>query len=77
MWTEEGWLVCEVTDGGCVDDPFIGTRTPPVDDTSGRGLWMVNQLCDLVELRSGRSGTAVRLRFARPGSAMSASPVFS
>lgn len=76
LWTEEGWLVCEVTDGGCVEDPFIGTRSPPVDETSGRGLWMVNQLCDLVELRSGRSGTAVRLRFARPDPAMS-TPVCS
>lgn len=74
MWTEDGWLVCEVADGGCVDDPFAGTRSPPADHTSGRGLWMVNQLCDLVELRSGRSGTAVRLRFARPGSAVSPSP---
>ena len=67
MWTDDAWLVCEVTDEGRVEDPLIGTRTPPVGDTRGRGMWMVNQLCDLVELRSGRSGTAVRLRFARPG----------
>ena len=75
MWTEGPWLVCEVTDRGQVEDPFIGTRSPPVDETGGRGLWMVNQLCDLVELRSGRSGTAVRLRFARPEPAASAAPV--
>jgi len=75
MWTDDGWLVCEVRDDGCVDDPLVGTRTPPVDDTSGRGLWIVNQLCDLVEFRSGPSGTAVRMRFARPGSAISASAV--
>lgn len=80
LWTEGAWLVCEITDKGSdedalAEDPFIGTRSPPVEDTTGRGLWMVNQLCDLVELRSGHSGTAVRLRFGRPGSAWSASPV--
>lgn len=75
LWTEDAWLVCEVNDGGHVDDPFAGTRTPPAEGTSGRGLWMVNQLCDFVELRSGRGGTSVRLRFARPAAAMWASPV--
>ena len=28
----------------------------------GQGLWVVNQVCDLVELRSGRTGTTVRLQ---------------
>ncbi|MEA2685742.1 MAG: hypothetical protein QOE93_937 [Actinomycetota bacterium] len=27
----------------------------------GRGLWMANQLCDLVQLRTFASGTVVRL----------------
>ncbi|MEA2473452.1 MAG: hypothetical protein QOE06_1367, partial [Thermoleophilaceae bacterium] len=30
----------------------------------GRGLWLVNQLCDLVQLRSLRDGCAVRLHMA-------------
>jgi hypothetical protein len=28
----------------------------------GRGLWMVNQLCDLVQVRTFPSGVAVRMR---------------
>ena len=28
---------------------------------SGRGLLMVNHLCDLVQVRTGPSGTAIRL----------------
>ena len=63
IWSEGPWLVCEVADRGRVDDPFIGTRSPAPEGTTGRGLWIVNQLCDLVELRSSPSGTAVRLRF--------------
>lgn len=72
IWTEDRWLVCEVLDRGHVDDPLAGTRVPPLEDTGGRGLWIVNQLCDLVELRSNPTGTAVRLRFARPRSVTAA-----
>lgn len=75
MWTDDSWLVCEVVDAGRVEDPFAGRRPPPAEDTTGRGLWMVNQLCDLVELRSNPAGTSVRLRFVLPKSAGSASPV--
>lgn len=75
MWTEASWLVCEVADAGRVEDRFAGRRPPPAEDTTGRGLWMVNQLCDLVELRSNPSGTSVRLRFVLPKSAGVASPL--
>jgi hypothetical protein len=27
----------------------------------GHGLWLVNQVCDLVEMRSDDSGTTIRL----------------
>lgn len=75
MWTDDSWLVCEVVDAGRVEDPFAGRRPPPAEDTTGRGLWMVNQLCDLVELRSNPSGTSVRLRFVLPKSAGATSPL--
>jgi two-component sensor histidine kinase len=32
----------------------------------GRGLWMVNQLCDLVQLRSFPDGAAVRVHVYLP-----------
>ena len=36
--------------------------------TGGLGLWMVNQLCDLVEIRTSAAGTTIRVHsaFARP-----------
>lgn len=61
LWRERGDFVCEVVDAGRVDDPLAGRLPPPPDQVGGRGLWMVNQLCDLVQLRSGEEGTVVRL----------------
>jgi anti-sigma regulatory factor (Ser/Thr protein kinase) len=53
-------LVVEVSTAGCITDPLAG-RELPTDPTAGRGLWIVNQLCDLVETRSGPWGTLTRL----------------
>jgi hypothetical protein len=36
-------------------------------DGRGHGLWLVNQVCDLVELRSGDAGTTVQLHMRRAG----------
>jgi anti-sigma regulatory factor (Ser/Thr protein kinase) len=63
-WREPEALVCEVCDSGWIDDPLAGRH--PLDDSrqSGRGLWLVNQMCDLVQIRSLRSGSAVRLHMS-------------
>jgi anti-sigma regulatory factor (Ser/Thr protein kinase) len=61
LWREPGDLVCEVSDSGHVGNPLAGRIPPGDDEADGRGLWMVNQLCDLVQLRSGSAGTTVRL----------------
>jgi anti-sigma regulatory factor (Ser/Thr protein kinase) len=61
IWHDGGSVVSEVTCDSSVDDPWAGRRRPDVDATSGRGLWLINQLCDLVELRSGESGTTLRM----------------
>jgi len=34
---------------------------PDFGGISGRGIWMANQLCSLVQVRSGGEGTQVRL----------------
>ncbi len=61
-WLEPGRLVCEVTDPiGRITDPFAGYLPPEPDQYGGRGLWLVRQLCDVVEIRSGQHGTVVRL----------------
>jgi anti-sigma regulatory factor (Ser/Thr protein kinase) len=61
LWRTGEALVCEVTDDGVVADPLAGRLAPGTTEPDGRGLWMVNQLCDLVQLRSSAAGTAVRV----------------
>jgi anti-sigma regulatory factor (Ser/Thr protein kinase) len=61
LWRTPDALVCEVIDSGVVSDPLTGRLAPDPEEPDGRGLWMVNQLCDLVQLRSSGSGTAVRV----------------
>lgn len=61
-WTTGGEIVCEVTDGGHITDPLAGQLRPePAADNGGRGLWIVHQLCDLVQVRTGPDGTTVRV----------------
>jgi anti-sigma regulatory factor (Ser/Thr protein kinase) len=60
-WQEDGALVCEVRDSGYIDDPLAGRRTPVVAPSGQRGIWLVNQLCDLVQLRTNAAGTTVRV----------------
>ena len=66
VWAEDGSLVCEVTDEGVIADPLVGRRRPVLDRAGGRGLWIANQLCDLVQVRSGAAGTTVRLHARLP-----------
>jgi anti-sigma regulatory factor (Ser/Thr protein kinase) len=61
MWREPTEVICEISDAGSITDPLVGREDPALDRLGGRGLWMANQLCDLVQVRSGASGTVVRL----------------
>jgi anti-sigma regulatory factor (Ser/Thr protein kinase) len=61
IWRENRTLLCEVSDQGHITDPLAGRRQPAKKQIGGRGLWMVNQLCDLVQLRSSAAGTVTRL----------------
>jgi anti-sigma regulatory factor (Ser/Thr protein kinase) len=60
-WQENGTLLCEVADGGHIADPLAGRELAPPDQLGGRGLYLVNQLCDLVQLRSSPEGSTVRV----------------
>jgi anti-sigma regulatory factor (Ser/Thr protein kinase) len=64
LWSEGATLVCEVADEGLIEDPLAGRRRPEPSDAYGRGLFLVNQVCDLVQIRSGPGGTVVRVRMA-------------
>jgi anti-sigma regulatory factor (Ser/Thr protein kinase) len=61
MWLDETAAVVEFSDTGILTDPLTGRRTPSLEQQGGRGLYLVNQLCDLVQLRSSEDGTTVRV----------------
>lgn len=61
IWQENGTLMAEVRDEGRLEDPLLGRTRPAPDQASGRGLWLVNNLCDLVQMRTLPNGTVVRV----------------
>lgn len=65
-WREDGAVLCEVRDAGRIEDPLVDRRRPGSDPNASRGLWLTNQLCDLVQVRSFATGNTVRLHM-RPG----------
>ena len=65
IWRDGGVLVCEVRDRGHLEDPLADRRRPAPNQDGGRGLWLANQLCDLVQIRSFPSGTTVRMHMHR------------
>jgi anti-sigma regulatory factor (Ser/Thr protein kinase) len=65
IWHDAGEIVCEIKDRGFIGDPLVGTRRPAVDAMGGHGLWLVNQVCDQVDLHSDENGTTIRLHMFR------------
>jgi len=62
LWREDGAMVCEVRDRGHFSPaPLVGRQRPNIEQVGGRGLWLANQLCDLVQIRAEEEGTVVRL----------------
>jgi anti-sigma regulatory factor (Ser/Thr protein kinase) len=61
MWHDRDEVVCEIHDEGVITDPLAGHRRPAPDASGGHGLWLVRQVCDLVELTSDSTGTTVRM----------------
>jgi anti-sigma regulatory factor (Ser/Thr protein kinase) len=59
IWHTRREVLCQVSDRGRISDPLAGRRRPP--GAGGLGLWVVHQLCDLVELRTGPAGTTIRM----------------
>jgi anti-sigma regulatory factor (Ser/Thr protein kinase) len=64
VWRENGTLLCEVHDRGRITDPLAGRELPPDLRGGGRGLWLVNHLCDLVQVRSSEAGNVIRLHMS-------------
>lgn len=62
IWREGNFLLIDFEDRGTIDEPLAGRLHPTTDQQGGRGLWLANQLCDLVQIRSGALGTTVRVQ---------------
>jgi anti-sigma regulatory factor (Ser/Thr protein kinase) len=61
IWQTLDALVCEVRDAGRIDAPLAGRQQPSLAGRNGRGLWIANRLCELVQVRLHEAGTVVRL----------------
>jgi anti-sigma regulatory factor (Ser/Thr protein kinase) len=64
MWRDADRFVVEFEDKGWIQEPLAGRLRPRPADACGRGLWLANQLCDLVQIRSRPHSTTVRLQTA-------------
>jgi anti-sigma regulatory factor (Ser/Thr protein kinase) len=67
LWVSGDTVICEARDRGHLDSLLVGRELPPPDQVEGRGLWLANQLCDLVQIRTSAEGTTVRLHVRRDG----------
>jgi anti-sigma regulatory factor (Ser/Thr protein kinase) len=63
-WSAGASFVAEVRDAGWIRDPLIGRRRPTEDQWKGFGVWIVTQVCDLVQIRSSEEGSVVRIHLA-------------
>jgi hypothetical protein len=62
-WEQPGAVVCDFRQpGGGIGDPFLGLRPAQLEPGDGDGLWLTNQICDWMEIRSGGGGLAVQLQ---------------
>ncbi len=61
IWQDGAALICQIHDAGHVQDPLVGRRPDGKDNPRGRALRLANELCDLVQVRSGAAGTTVRV----------------
>jgi anti-sigma regulatory factor (Ser/Thr protein kinase) len=65
IWEDGSSLIAEVSDAGRIEDPLVGRGRPAPGRGSGFGLWLANQLCDLVQIRTFPTGSVVRLHVVR------------
>jgi anti-sigma regulatory factor (Ser/Thr protein kinase) len=65
VWVTSDEVLCQFDDSGHIDDPLAGYGRPTGDAPGGQGLWLVNQVCDLAEIRTTANGTTIRLHMSR------------
>jgi anti-sigma regulatory factor (Ser/Thr protein kinase) len=63
LWLDGRRVVCDVTDtGGTSPAWYSGCLPPNPGQAAGHGMWVIRQLCDLVEVHSLDPGTLVRIQ---------------
>jgi anti-sigma regulatory factor (Ser/Thr protein kinase) len=67
VWREPGAFLCEVRDGGHILKPLVGREEPAAGQVGGHGIWLVNLVCDLVQVRSSAHGSTVRMKMSLAG----------
>lgn len=67
IWETGSEFTCQIHDAGHISNPLAGRLRPDQEaDTRGRGLWLVHQVCDLVQIRTGPAGTTARVSMQLP-----------
>jgi serine/threonine-protein kinase RsbW len=61
IWAADGQLTCDVIDSGPMRS--FGRTMPPAHAAGGRGLAIVERICDGVSTHASPAGTVTRLRF--------------
>jgi anti-sigma regulatory factor (Ser/Thr protein kinase) len=61
LWRAADTLVCEIEDDGHITDPLRFRRAPGNEARASRGLWIADQICDLVEICTSPRGSQVRM----------------
>ena len=63
-WREDGSLVCEVRSTAPFADILAGRRAAEPSAEGGRGLLLINEVCDLVQLSATPDGATIQMRMA-------------
>ncbi len=61
LWRDDHILLCRVSDGGpgIADPDEVGMAEVPLTASSGRGLWIIRQVVDGLDIRTNASGTVI------------------
>jgi anti-sigma regulatory factor (Ser/Thr protein kinase) len=66
VWSDEDYVMCQVNDGGHIDDPLAGRIPVPAESSEGgRGLLLVHHVCDLVRVHTREGATTIRIYLSR------------
>ncbi|MFI6763159.1 anti-sigma factor RsbA family regulatory protein [Micromonospora sp. NPDC050417] len=65
VWSTDKQLICQLADTGHITEPLAGRIPAPADQPGGRGLLLVNELCDLVRVHTRPGTTTVRVHMYR------------